>query len=104
MCRNPLGQGSKLCFGRGYAFYSFFAACAAFYFPLELLVVSTSVVVSRVVVTAAQHDQDEAFYQRYTSTDMIVVFRSFESGKTIMMCNVWISAPSLEYSSAMPYD
>ena len=36
--------------------------------------------------SAVRHDQDEAFYQRYKSTAMIVIFRSLESGKTVMMC------------------
>ena len=47
----------------------------------------------------AHHDRDEAFYQRYISTDvMIVVFRCLDSGKTVMMCmDVCALSRILEY-------
>ena len=41
----------------------------------------------RLLRVVRRHDRDEAFYQRYKSTDkMIVIFRSLESGKILTMC------------------
>ena len=69
-------------------FWTFFLCCLRYFlFPTLRGVHLLSGHLRRGGQSAAQHDQDEAFYQRYKSTHMmIVIFRSMESGKTVMMC------------------
>ena len=98
----PKSLGSKIevMFWPIWACFSLFPCClCCFLFPALRRFHLLSGRLRRSGHPAAQHDRDDAFYQRYISTDMmIVVFRCLESGKTVMMCmDVCALSRILEY-------
>ena len=105
MCRHersrakiPLVQRSKVIMF--WAFLLLFLCCLCYFlFPTLRGVHLLSGRLLRGGHSAVQHDRDEAFCQRSASSDMfIVIFRSLESGKTVMMCmDVFALSEILEF-------
>ena len=97
--RNPFGSKvEEAMFGACFLLL-FFCCLCYFLFPTLRGVHLLSGRLRRGGHSAVQHDRDEAFCQRSASSHMfIVIFRSLESGKTVMMCmDVFALSEILEF-------